>query len=87
MCRTTPPYLDRKIGGFLKQSYTRIVGPDGKVKFRNDAGWICAQRRVGRALGWLNHQYTDLSNTDTAIPDMELPNMLIIVDDDTFVVR
>lgn len=42
---------------------------------RHEGGWVCAQRRVGRALGWVHHQY---SNNDTMLPDV-----LAIVDDDT----
>ena len=39
-------------------------------------GWFCAQRRPGRALGWLQEMYHN--------PD-DLPDILIIADDDTSV--
>ncbi|KAL9189189.1 hypothetical protein ACHAXT_011679 [Thalassiosira profunda] len=41
-------------------------------------GWFCAQRRVGRALGWLSHKYK-------GVDPSELPDGLLIVDDDTSV--
>ena len=41
-----------------------------------DKGWICAQRRLGRALGWLQMQYGD--------NNIELPDVLILADDDTY---
>lgn len=45
----------------------------------NDAGWMCAQRRPGRAFGWLHSQYV---GGDTTIA---LPDYLLLVDDDTHV--
>lgn len=78
MCRTTPPYLDEQINSFVKQAYTGVGDSDGNYLFRKDIGWLCAQRRVGRALGWLSHQYSSHA---------ALPDVLLLVDDDTFVVR
>jgi hypothetical protein len=37
----------------------------------DDAGWICAQRRMGRALGWLQHVYTT--------GGLRLPDYLLLV--------
>jgi len=51
---------------------------DGGV--RRDGGWVCAQRRVGRALGWLHNQYRNRENGDDS---MLLPDVLVLVDDDT----
>jgi len=39
-------------------------------------GWYCAQRRPGHALGWLQNMYQNPAN---------VPDILIIVDDDTSV--
>ena len=39
-------------------------------------GWYCAQRRPGHALGWLQNMYQNPAN---------IPDILIIVDDDTSV--
>jgi len=43
---------------------------------RRDIGWICAQRRIGRALGWIHSKYHD--------EGAGIPDLLIIADDDTF---
>ena len=40
-------------------------------------GWYCAQRRPGRELGWLQNVYSK----------EDVPDILIMVDDDTSVVR
>ena len=45
-------------------------------RVRSDAGWFCAQRRPGRALGWLREIYRDERN---------IPDLLLVVDDDTSV--
>jgi len=44
---------------------------------QHKAGWFCAQRRIGPALGWLQSVYQDNA---TSIPDI-----LVLVDDDTSV--
>ena len=62
----------------LLSKHTGVGDSDGNYLFRKDIGWLCAQRRVGRALGWLSHQYSS---------DAALPDVLLLVDDDTFVVR
>ena len=48
---------------------------EGMVDRSKESGWICAQRRIGRALGWLQSQYSE---------GMELPDVLALVDDDTY---
>lgn len=60
---------------FITEGYTLIE--DGRR--RRDAGWICAQRRVGRALGWLKHVAYKDHDQDS------LPDLLLIVDDDTYI--
>ena len=42
------------------------------------AGWFCAQRRPGHALGWLQNMYQN---------EKMIPDILLLVDDDTSVVR
>jgi len=42
------------------------------------AGWICAQRRPGHALGWLQTMYQN---------EKMIPDILLLVDDDTSVVK
>lgn len=42
-----------------------------------DPGWVCAQRRPGRALAWLHQVYVDQAE--------ELPDYLLMVDDDSYV--
>ena len=49
----------------------------GKQLNERSAGWFCAQRRPGHGLGWLMEMYRDASH---------LPDVLMIVDDDTSVV-
>jgi hypothetical protein len=43
----------------------------------SDIGWVCAQRRLGRAFGWLHSVYHDSKQS--------IPDYLWIVDDDTFI--
>mmetsp|Transcript_2526 Transcript_2526/g.5372 ORF Transcript_2526/g.5372 Transcript_2526/m.5372 type:complete len:393 (-) Transcript_2526:467-1645(-) len=57
----------------IEQFRTRHFGAASGFK-RQQAGWFCAQRRPGRALGWLQAMYQN----ETKIPDI-----LILVDDDT----
>lgn len=45
-------------------------------KRSDQGGWICAQRRPGRALGWIHTHYSGFNET-------ELPDLLLIVDDGT----
>ena len=71
MCQESTQYPNEQIRSFVKPHYTRI----GETTYRKDPGWLCAQRRLGRALGWISYKYTTVT----------IPDILIIVDDDTFV--
>jgi hypothetical protein len=73
-CKTGPAFKDPKIKSFFADYYGLSEG--NRVR-SNDAGWICAQRRVGRALGWLHSQYSG--------GKADIPDYLMVVDDDTFV--
>jgi hypothetical protein len=62
-----------------KKSMKHFIGDgftlaEGQV--RRDGGWVCAQRRVGRALIWLKKLY--------AMRKDDLPDYLLLVDDDTY---
>ncbi len=59
---------------FISDGYTLV-----EDKKRRDAGWICAQRRVGRALGWLKQVAYKDHDQDS------LPDLLLFVDDDTYI--
>lgn len=50
----------------------------------DSSGWFCAQRRPGRSLGWLQAMYGSLDESGSA--RSPLPDMLLIVDDDTSLV-
>lgn len=52
----------------------RNFGAASGVKGDRQAGWYCAQRRPGHALGWLQAMYQNEEN---------IPDILAIVDDDT----
>jgi hypothetical protein len=55
----------------------RLFGvASGYGRYEHKAGWYCAQRRPGHALGWLKTMYQNV----TMIPDY-----LLLVDDDTSV--
>ena len=60
----------------FRQSHFGMASRKG-IESRN-AGWFCAQRRPGHGLGWLMEMYRDSTN---------IPDVLMIVDDDTAVVR
>lgn len=65
-------------GSALKKFVNRFYGyGEGQMDRSKDIKWICAQRRLGRALGWLQHQYGDSF-------EIELPDAMVLVDDDTF---
>ena len=59
--------------GFRRRQYGSVYGDN------HQAGWFCAQRRPGHALGWLQAMYGNET--------MSIPDLLILVDDDTSVVR
>ena len=74
---------EEALGVYLQSCRTESSG----AKFRHGAfghrpydkkgwGWFCAQRRPGHALGWLQSMYQDPAY---------IPDILIIVDDDTSV--
>jgi len=50
----------------------------------NSGGWICAQRRVGKALGWLQAVYSSSRKGGVKVK-RSIPDVLVIVDDDTSV--
>lgn len=59
-----------------QQFFLQTCWPEGNPRKVNGWGWFCAQRRPGHALGWLQKMYGDAAN---------IPDMLILVDDDTSV--
>lgn len=61
------------VGSFFSDFYGVTEG--GRTR-SGDAGWMCAQRRVGRSFGWLHSQYAEGVTT--------IPDYLVIVDDDTY---
>ena len=63
---------------FQKMSQTNFGVATKKRKIGRHPGWVCAQRRPGRALGWLQVMYQN--------PNV-IPEILLIVDDDTSLVR
>jgi len=70
------PWNDADIETFAIHRYGET-----EAGLRHEAGWVCAQRRVGRALGWVHHRYSRYSqhnNHSTTLPDL-----LLLVDDDT----
>lgn len=66
-----------KYKGF-KKSLRHFIGEGYTVsddRVRKDSGWLCAQRRIGRALAWLKKIY---------LMEDDLPDYLLLVDDDTY---
>jgi hypothetical protein len=63
-----------------QKSFLHTCWPKGSKREYRGWGWFCAQRRPGHALGYLQHVYHQEYDNDNNIPDM-----LIIVDDDTSV--
>lgn len=59
-----------------QKAFMNLCWPGGSRRGFKGWGWFCAQRRPGHALGWLQTLYQDPAN---------IPDMLIIVDDDTSV--
>ena len=72
-CRDDMGWKNINLEKFRRKNY----GLNGSA-LRDNAGWICAQRRPGHGLGWLMEMYRDAKN---------IPDVLIITDDDTSVVR
>jgi hypothetical protein len=73
-CKASMAIKDPKIQSFFSEYYGLS---EGHRQRSDEAGWICAQRRVGRAFGWLHSQYAGGKAT--------IPEYLIMVDDDTYV--
>lgn len=68
--------------GFRRRQYGQygdVINNSNTGDVINHAGWFCAQRRPGHALGWLQAMYGNET--------MSIPDLLILVDDDTSVVR
>ncbi len=63
---------DPFINSFVSKYYGLSEGERSRI---DDKGWICAQRRIGRAFEWIQSQYHG---------SVDPPNFLIVVDDDTF---
>ena len=71
--------FDTSVAGHVRRYYG--FG-EGLVDHQEEPGWVCAQRRVGPLLGWLQAQYGGGSNAEEEDP---LPDLLVYLDDDTFV--
>lgn len=89
--------VDGSIEGssFFSEYYGTTEG--GNIR-SDDAGWICAQRRSGRTLGWLHSQYyqggIDYTGSNVSsvggisgisVGSVSIPDYLMVVDDDTYV--
>lgn len=61
---------------FFSTQYGKTEGGRDRAA---DAGWVCAQRRPGRAFGWLNFRYGAEGEAES------VPDYLVLVDDDTYV--
>jgi len=73
-CKTDPLFKAPNIKSFFTNTYG--VSEGSRIR-STDPGWLCAQRRLGRAFGWLHSQYLG-GKTD-------FPDYLMVVDDDTYV--
>ena len=61
----------------IQEFFTGYYGKsEGNVTRSTNEGWVCAQRRLGRALGWLHALYHN---------SQDIPDFLTIVDDDTYI--
>lgn len=67
---------DPSVAFFVKNWYGIVESGANRSR---DKGWVCAQRRIGRAFEWLQSQYS--SKTEPSEP---LPDALLLVDDDTY---
>lgn len=82
--RDSGKYRNEKMNRFFGEFYGITEGD--RVR-STDAGWVCAQRRVGRALGYLNVRYgggVGDARADAA-ETIDIPDYLIVVDDDSYV--
>jgi hypothetical protein len=73
-CRGDMGWDNHNLEIFRRRNFGEASGI--AIESRN-AGWFCAQRRPGHGLGWLMEMYRDHTN---------IPDVLMIVDDDTSVV-
>lgn len=73
-CRGDMGWKKVKLEQFRQANFGNASGI--AIESRN-AGWYCAQRRLGHGLGWLMDMYRNRTN---------IPDILMIVDDDTSVV-
>ena len=71
-CRTGSGF-DPLIAGHVSRYYG-----EGLEDYAKEAGWLCAQRRIGSLLGWLQEQYAGGARGGG------LPDLLVYVGDDTF---
>jgi hypothetical protein len=78
--RDSGKYRNEKMNRFFGEFYGITEGD--RVR-STDAGWVCAQRRVGRALGYLNVRYG--GGAADAAETIHIPDYLIVVDDDSYV--
>ena len=67
--------MKKKIGQCQTTNYGGMFSNFPNAEGSNDAGFICAQRRVGRVFGWLHSVYSEGN----------LPDYLLLVEDDTYV--
>jgi hypothetical protein len=75
-CKSLHERGDRSISAF----FTKYYGlSEGNVTRSDSSGWVCAQRRLGRAFGWLHTMYHSERERDS------IPDYLFLVDDDTFI--
>ena len=72
-CRSKSGFAP-SIATFVHRYYGFGEGLRDHIK---DTGWICAQRRIGPVLRWLEAQYAG------AARESDLPDLLVLVDDDT----
>lgn len=73
-CKSPMGWEPRATEQFRANKFGRASGFEPKAR---RAGWFCAQRRPGHALGWLQTVYQNAT---------DIPDLLFLVDDDTSVV-
>ena len=71
--------FDPLVAGHVRRYYGFSEGLRNRAE---EPGWLCAQRRVGPLLGWLQAQYAAAGGGGEGEDD--LPSLLVFVDDDTF---
>lgn len=80
-CKSFHSELANGWGDFFANHYGETEGGRDRA---GDAGWVCAQRRPGRALalGWLHSKYSIADTTKKGGND--IPDYLLMVDDDSY---